>query len=108
MAQVIITVSKLDNLAEAVNNLTDATLPLTLDQMTTEINNFTTQHYCVPHADIPEYIKKAYVRGFVFSMFCQQKFYCLFSSSFNTSSTSLKRSSSGFKVTIVKSMVSIA
>ena len=57
MAQVIITVSKLDNLAEAVNNLTDATLPLTLDQMTTEINNFTTQHYCVPHADIPEYIK---------------------------------------------------
>ena len=31
MAQVIITVSKLDNLAEAVNNLTDATLPLTLD-----------------------------------------------------------------------------
>ena len=57
MAQVIITVSKLDNLAEAVNNLTDATLPLTLDQMTTEINNFTTQHYCVPHADIPEYVK---------------------------------------------------
>lgn len=57
MAQVIITVSKLDNLAEAVNNLTDATLPLTLDQMTTEINNFTTQHYYVPHADIPEYVK---------------------------------------------------
>ena len=57
MAKVIITVSKLDNLAEAVNNLTDATLPLTLDQMTTEINNFTTQHYCVPHADIPEYVK---------------------------------------------------
>ena len=58
MAQVIITVSKLDNLAEAVNNLTDATLPLTLDQMTTEINNFTTQHYYVPHADIPEYVKR--------------------------------------------------
>ena len=57
MAQVIITVSKLDNLAEAVNSLTDATLPLTLDQMTTEINNFTTQHYCIPHADIPEYVK---------------------------------------------------
>lgn len=57
MAQVIITVSKLDNLAEAVNNLTDAMLPLTLDQMTTEINNFTTQHYYVPHADIPEYVK---------------------------------------------------
>lgn len=47
MAKVIVTVSKLDNLAEAVNDLTSATLPLTIDQMTTEITNFTVQRYYV-------------------------------------------------------------
>lgn len=47
MAKVIVTVSKLDDLAEAVNDLTSATLPLTIDQMTTEITNFTIQRYYV-------------------------------------------------------------
>lgn len=50
MAKVIVTVSKLDDLAEAVNNLTSATLPLTIDQMTTEITNFTVQRYYVGSA----------------------------------------------------------
>ena len=47
MAQVIVTVSKLDNLAEAVNDVTNATLPLTIDQMTTALNNLVIQHYYV-------------------------------------------------------------